>query len=231
MTHPHQLHAQAALWSLKAARQHLDVQVTIAHRERGLALVDAADGLHSQTFGNRHAPGGAHSDPTATAALDGTAAARSSSRLTVRVKQLAASVTATLSWLAQRLGAHGSGDPLDRLQAIAERLQPSTAAQLALWIADEDRRLRQALGLPPEAYETAEQLAARLTTDDRPITADRIRDWARRSRTRGDRLYGHLPALRVPGPRTGNAWYRVADGVRVVEMTKRRVKDVADQAA
>ena len=228
MTHPHQLHAQAACWSLRAARQHLDIQVAIAHRERGLALVEAADGLRSQIYGNRYGLG-RYGDPTAGAALDGTTAARSSCTLTVRVEQLAASVTATLDWLATQLGVAGDGDPLERLAAVAPNLRPSTAEQLALWIVDEDRRLRRALGLPLEEYATAEQLATRLTTDARPITADRIRDWARRSRRRGDRLYGLLPSVHTPGERTGNAWYRVADARRVATLTGRKKPQVTDE--
>lgn len=68
-------------------------------------------------------------------------------------------------------------------------------------------------------YGTADQLAALLTSPQRPITATRIRDWARRSRTPHDRLHGLLPAIRVPGPRTGRAYYRLADAAAVERLT------------
>jgi hypothetical protein len=45
-------------------------------------------------------------------------------------------------------------------------------------------------------YGTAQEIAARLGSD---ITADRIRDWARRSRNPHDRLHGRLPRHRVQG--------------------------------
>lgn len=230
MTHPHHDRAQAALHSLRAALAALDVQTAIVQRERGLALVESADGLQSQTYGNRHALGH-YGDPTAGTAIGGTTVARSSERLTARVEQLAASVTATLQWLAGKLGAAGPGDPLDRLQAILDTLRPASAAQLALWLTGEDARLRRALGLPPEDYARAEQLAARLSTAARPITADRIRDWARRSRRRGDKLFGLLPAVHTPGVRTGNSWYRVRDAQLVAGLTARQKASVDDQAA
>ncbi len=69
-------------------------------------------------------------------------------------------------------------------------------------------------------YGTATQLAALLTSPERPITADRVRDWARRSRNPRDRLHGLLPAVHVPGPRTGNTYYRVVDGATVELVTR-----------
>ena len=227
MTQPHH-DAQAALHSLRAARAALDVQIVIAQRERGLALTDTADGLRSQIYGSRGGSG-RPGDPTASAALNGTADARTSADLTRRYEHLAAGCTATLVWLAATLGADGPGDPLDRLAAAVPALQPSTAGQLALWVADEDRRIRRALGLPPDDYRTAEQLAARLTTDARPISAARIRDWARRSRTPGDRLHGMLPGVHTPGERTGQTWYRLADAQRVLEATKPQATQQLDE--
>lgn len=242
MTHPHHDRAQAALHSLRAARAALDVHVYAAQRERGMALVEAADGIGSQRFGTRRSLGGRPSDPTGRAAVDGTAAANASAALTRRAEQLAASTTATLRWLARELevrmrrpGASrqlaGDVDPLDRLQAAADRLPAYLAARLALWIAEADQRIRQYLVLPVDEYLPAEQLAARLTTEARPITADRIWDWARRSRRRGDKLFGMLPAVHTPGPRTGNAWYRVRDAERVAGLTARSKASVDDQAA
>jgi hypothetical protein len=78
----------------------------------------------------------------------------------------------------------------------------------------------------PDGYQygTAAQLAALLTSPERPITAERIRDWARRSRRAGDRLHGMLPAVRVPGARTGSTWYRLADAATVEQVTRRVVR-------
>lgn len=73
-------------------------------------------------------------------------------------------------------------------------------------------------------YGTAEQIAARLTTPARPITADRIRDWARRSRRPGDRLHGMLPGRHLPGARTGTTWYRLVDAAHVARATRRDVR-------
>ncbi|MEU7609537.1 hypothetical protein [Micromonospora sp. NPDC049204] len=69
-------------------------------------------------------------------------------------------------------------------------------------------------------YGTAGQLAQLLTSPERAITADRIRDWARRSRRPGDRLHGKLPAIHVPGHRTGNSYYRLTDAAQVELLTR-----------
>lgn len=69
-------------------------------------------------------------------------------------------------------------------------------------------------------YGTAGQLAALLTSPERPITAARIRDWARRSRKPGDKLHGLLPAIHVDGPRTGNSYYRLRDAAHVELITR-----------
>jgi hypothetical protein len=225
------LDAQAALWSLRAARAALDVHVYAAHRERGMALVEAADGIGSQTFGTRRSLGGRPGDPTGNAAVFGSSAERASGVLTRRAEALAASTTATLLWLARELRLAGDADPLDRPQAAPAAVPPRHAARLTLWAAEADQRIRVYLGLPSDERLQAEQLAVRLTTAARPITADRIRDWARRSRRPGDPLYRLLPAIQTPSPRTGNAWYRVADGLCVHELTRRVTKAVDAEAA
>jgi hypothetical protein len=84
--------------------------------------------------------------------------------------------------------------------------------------------LAQAVILPREQdsnqYGNAQQLALLLTSPERPISADRVRDWARRSRTRGNRLHGMLPAVRVPGARTGTTWYLVRHAAAVERVTR-----------
>lgn len=69
-------------------------------------------------------------------------------------------------------------------------------------------------------YGTADQIAQRLTTPARPITAGTIRKWAWRSRQPGDRLHGLLPAIQLPGPRTGTTWYRLLDAARCAAATR-----------
>jgi hypothetical protein len=65
------------------------------------------------------------------------------------------------------------------------------------------------------------EVAAELTSPERSITIDTVHDWARRSRRVGDRLYGRLPSVRLPGARTGTAWVRLADAVEVEALTAR----------
>lgn len=215
MTHPHQLHATAALWSLRAARRALHAAIAA---EANALVLDPADGLRSPRYGSRFGSGG-HSDPTAST-LDA-ATARAS-----RWEQLADRTTDTLRWLADRL-APGAGDPLGRLEAALPTMTVRQAEQLHQWLTELDGRIRVALGLALEDYGTADEVAARLTTAERPITGVRIRDWARRSRTPGDRLHGLLPTIRTAGPRTGNAWYRLCD----VRLVAGIINGVDEQAA
>ena len=72
-----------------------------------------------------------------------------------------------------------------------------------------------------QQYGTAPFIAAHLTSPERTITAGRVRDWARRSRTPADRLYRTLPGLSLPGARTGSTWYRLADAAAVELATRR----------
>lgn len=208
MTHPRQLHAHAALSSLRAARRQLHAEIAA---ETARLTLDAADSLRSPRYGTRYGSGG-HSDPTASTLSAATARAS-------RWEKLADTTTDTLAWIATQLHADGPGDPLGRIEAVLQLLNTATLDQLSLHLVELDGRIRVALGLALEDYGTADEIAARLTTDARPITAERIRDWARRSRTPGDRLHGLLPAIRTPGPRTGNAWYRVCDARHVAALT------------
>ena len=56
-------------------------------------------------------------------------------------------------------------------------------------------------------YGTAADIAAALTSPQRPISAARVRDWGRRAAMSGDLLYGKLPRYHRPGPRRGTTWY------------------------
>ncbi|EEP73516.1 hypothetical protein MCAG_03843 [Micromonospora sp. ATCC 39149] len=66
-------------------------------------------------------------------------------------------------------------------------------------------------------YGTAAEIAHALGTD---ITADRVRDWARRSRKADDRLYGLLPGHHLPGPGRGTTWYRLDHAAHVEWLTR-----------
>jgi hypothetical protein len=227
VTHPHHLHAQAALHSLRAARATLATHAADEALDIAAQNTEPATSYRSPTYGQRHSLGGHPSDPTAGAALNTTTPTPQRNRLA----ELATSVTNTLQWLADKLAAPSTRDPLDRLETALPSLRPSTTDQLRHWLDDEDERIRRVLGLPRDDYETAEQLATRLTTPQRPITPDRVYDWARRSRNPNDRLHGLLPTLRTPGERTGNTWYRVRDAIHVHELTARAAARVDDQAA
>lgn len=72
-----------------------------------------------------------------------------------------------------------------------------------------------------QEWGTAEHLAQRLTSPERPITAAIIRKWAWRSRRPGDRLFGKLPGRHIKGARTGETWYRLIDGAQVEAATSR----------
>lgn len=132
MTHPHQLHAQAAAASLRAAL------VSLGHRaaaERyGWAAAD--DGLRSPSWAPRRGSGG-HADPVAEG-VTGTVRSAGDKR--------ARWTYATLAWLARRLLLLGEA-PLDELELALPRLAPSTAWQVCLWLRDLDERVRADVGL------------------------------------------------------------------------------------
>ncbi|MGI5178661.1 hypothetical protein ACQEVZ_20225 [Dactylosporangium sp. CA-152071] len=217
MTQPHHDRAQAALDSLRTARAALARRPAQAMTWARNVPPPASDGLRSPRYGTRTGSGG-HGDPTAGILIDGVTRAQLTA---VRAARYADQVTDTLNWLARQLGAAGAGDPLDRIEAALPTLTEASCAELVQWLAELECRIRVHLGDLLDEYGTAEQIAARLTTPERTITAERIRDWARRARAAGDRLYGLLPPVRVPGARTGDAWYRVSDARHVLEVTAR----------
>ncbi|WDZ87199.1 hypothetical protein [Micromonospora cathayae] len=67
-------------------------------------------------------------------------------------------------------------------------------------------------------YGTAAQIAHQLGPD---ITADRVRDWARRSRNPDDPLHGLLPGLHTAGRGRGTTWYRYDQAAQVEAVTRR----------
>lgn len=133
MTHPHQLHAQAALWSLRAARRALHI------RTEWTVSIDPTSAWRSPRYGTRTGTGG-HSDPIGSAL-------ESAARDVDRYGTLAERTTATLAWLARGIRATGPGDPLGRIGDALPALLPAAAEQLQLWLAELDARVRQALDL------------------------------------------------------------------------------------
>jgi hypothetical protein len=142
VTHPHQLHAAAALWSLRRARRAL---TAAAARENASVAISAASTLRSPRYGVRHGSGG-HSDPI------GDALATAYDRADARARQLeglADRTNATLAWIAQHV-TPGPGDPLPRLLDAVPGLPSSTAHQVTRWAAEADDRVRQVLYLGPD---------------------------------------------------------------------------------
>lgn len=147
MTHPHQHHATRAAQHLTDSRRHLDQAVTreTAERRAEARITAAASAIQAW----RPIPGptgkGGHGDPASRAAVgtlepdvrDG------------RLARLAASTTATLTWLADRLHLQAATDPLTALARAVPNLQPATSRELARWLDEADHHIRQTLHLDP----------------------------------------------------------------------------------
>ncbi|MEV4271949.1 hypothetical protein [Micromonospora aurantiaca (nom. illeg.)] len=145
--HPHQLHATRAAQALVDARRQLDAAVTreAAERRAEARITAAASAIQAW----RPIPGptgkGSHGDPASRAAVgtlepdvrDG------------RLARLAASTTATLTWLADRLHLQAATDPLTALAHAVPDLQPATSRELARWLDEADTRIRDTLQLKP----------------------------------------------------------------------------------
>ncbi|PWR16178.1 hypothetical protein DKT69_07110 [Micromonospora sicca] len=67
-------------------------------------------------------------------------------------------------------------------------------------------------------YGTAAEIAQRLGPD---VTADRVRDWARRSANPADPLHGLLPRYHAPGRGRGTTWYCFVQAAKVEAITRR----------
>lgn len=131
--HPLHMHCTRTAWALHTAREALAKAV-----QREATIDDGHDGLRSPApSGGR--PAGTHADPVGTLAL---------TRPPQTLAELADRTTHTLAWLT-RHHAPGPGDGLPRLLAAIPHLMPATARVVTLHLADEDDRIRRALGLPP----------------------------------------------------------------------------------
>lgn len=143
--HPHQLHALAALWSLRAARRHLAQAAADEARAITAEALEPADGLRSPLYAAGRGTGG-HGDPSARAALDATEPTTRANRWA----DLAANTTTTLDWLAHNVAgrlAQDHPDPAALLTQLAGGLRSSTAATITLWARELDDRIRTALSL------------------------------------------------------------------------------------
>lgn len=131
-TTPAHLHAHASLWSLRVAYREL---ASVHHDLRWGSMVDS--GVRSATF----ATGGRPVGGTPFGLGDLLSVGRDH-----RYAQLGKRVEGTVRWLAARLGAP-PGPPLAALASVLFALSEHTAQDLARWLAEQDQRIRQTLGL------------------------------------------------------------------------------------
>ena len=145
--HPHQLHAHAAAWNLRAARAAL---ATAVERETAQRRADAAATAAARNIQAwRPQPGraqGGHGDPTGGTIAGVDYAWRGDLRPS-RLARLASRTDETLFWLAREL--HLTGEPLTALTAAALNLPAPAAREVWLWLGEADRRIRRALQLDP----------------------------------------------------------------------------------
>lgn len=137
MTHPNQLHAQAALWSLRAALRLLADRARAESRAIALQAAAAAEPLRSPVWGRRQALGG-HGDPTGDAVNHGHEAR------TNRYAELSDQVWGQLSDVAQHLPP-SAGDPVDRIAAALPTMGPIAVVATRRLLDRIDGRLRRLL--------------------------------------------------------------------------------------
>lgn len=145
MTSPHHLHATAAAWSLQAACGRLTTLAAAEARQNAAGLVDAADGLRSTTYGQRHATGG-HSDPVSGLLTAGHGPAR----VTLWADRIQ-TTERRLGGIADMYRLGGTGPALSRIHTALPTLRLGHRAMglLALHLADEDELVRGWLAQPP----------------------------------------------------------------------------------
>jgi hypothetical protein len=145
--HPHQLHAVAAAWNLRAARTTLAqvIEQETAQRRADAATTAAARNIQAW----RPQPGrgsGGHGDPVG-GTIAGVDHARYGDLRPSRLSRLAARTDDTVFWLSRQLSL--TGEPLTALTAAAPHLEPDAAREVWLWLGEADRRIRRALQLDP----------------------------------------------------------------------------------
>ncbi|SCL32040.1 hypothetical protein GA0070616_4378 [Micromonospora nigra] len=145
--HPHHLHATRAATTLATTRRHLDQAVDDEYLDRRQEARTIAAAASLQAW--RPIPGpsgkGGHGDPSGRSAVDQLEPEVRAGRLA----RLAASTTATLTWLTTALSITITGDPLPALTAAIPILRPATSRELTLWLDEADQQIRDRLGLDP----------------------------------------------------------------------------------
>lgn len=142
LTHPTQLRATAALWSLRAALAALDNRTADEARAIIGEQAAAADPLKSPLWGRRHALGG-HGDPTGDAVL--TLGPARSNRWAV----LADEVQDQLAGVARELPPASTTD-LDRFAAAIPAMSPTAATATRKLLDRIDSRIRRLLHEPSD---------------------------------------------------------------------------------
>ncbi|MGC4769218.1 hypothetical protein ACLQ25_09585 [Micromonospora sp. DT44] len=142
---PHHLHATAAAWSLQAARGHL---TDLAAEEAAQINAEAREVpslLHSPVYGSPHASGG-HSDPT-----PGMIGIADRPERRNRWAEMGERLDGKLDWIAETLRLpYGLDDGLTRIIEAIAAMQPGTAAVVVKHLQDEDRWIREAVGVGPD---------------------------------------------------------------------------------
>lgn len=143
MTHPHTLHATAAAWALRAARGRLVELAGLEARANATRLLDAAAVLRSPAWGRRHALGG-HSDPTS-------AVLTAPDEHETSWRELLDRLDRKVTWIADAIGCTPPAvpNPLDRILGGLPYLRRSPGPLAAAHLWDEDRWVREAVGLAP----------------------------------------------------------------------------------
>ncbi|MEV4197030.1 hypothetical protein [Micromonospora globbae] len=150
MTHPHQLHALRAAWTLHATRQHLDRAVAreAAERRAEARIIAAAAAIQAWRPIPGPAARGVHGDPASRAAVNVLEPEWRDGQLA----RLAGRTADLLRWLARNTDPRPDQDhpePLHHLQRVATRLGPAGAWHLARWLDEADQRIRDTLHLDP----------------------------------------------------------------------------------
>jgi hypothetical protein len=142
---PHHLHATAAAWSLQAARGALAMYAADEADQIAAEQREAPALLRSTVYGGRHGSG-SHSDPT-----PGMIATADRPDRRNRWAEMATRLDGKLCWLVGQLpGPIDTADPIAVILSRIPGLQPGTARTVAQHLADEDRWIREAVGIGPD---------------------------------------------------------------------------------
>jgi hypothetical protein len=144
VTHPHQLHAQAALWALDGALVLLADRADQEDRAIAAEYATAAVPLRSPAYGHRQALGG-HGDPTAEAAGMLGAPPRQN-----RWTDLEVEVQQQLLTVAAKLPGDGWWNPVAHLRAALPTMSERSAAATAQLADRIDARIRRLLVEPDD---------------------------------------------------------------------------------